>query len=142
MADTIGTVLLIDDNPHGLPARKHVLELQGYRAITAGSGEEGLERFEEQPVDCVVTDFRMPQMTGLEVLKQLRERRPSVPVVILSGYAARVGMTRESTGADAVIAKGPHEESELVRTIGRLVRKRPGRAGLPIAQAASGHTMG
>lgn len=142
MAEKIGTVLLIDDNPHGMTARKLVLESEGYCAITAASGEEGLQRFDEQRVDCVVTDYRMPAMSGLEVLQRLRERRPSVPVVILSGYVQRVGMTCESTGADAVIAKGPHEENELVRALGRLVRKGPAAESRVAAAVASANTMG
>jgi two-component system, OmpR family, response regulator CpxR len=119
-------ILLIDDNEHGLIARRTVLEDAGYVVTTASSGRQGLARFCEQPFDLVVTDYRMPDMAGLKVVRKIREHTPRVPVVILSGYVEPLGLTEESTGADAVLSKGPTEERDLIRTIGRLFKKKPG----------------
>lgn len=117
-------VLLIDDNRHGLMARRTVLEEAGYRVETAKDGKEGLEKFASAGFDVVVTDFRMPHAGGAQVLQQVRETDPRVPVVILSGYVKSLGLTEESTGADAVLSKGPTEAQDLVRAVARLLRKK------------------
>ena len=70
----------------------------------------------------------MPEVSGLEVLQKIRERNKRVPVVILSGYAEKLGLTQKSTGADAVLAKGPTEAQDLVRAVARLLKKKPGSA--------------
>lgn len=117
-------ILLIDDNRHGLIARRTVLEEAGYQVDTAKDGKEGLEKFAATSYDVVVTDFRMPRTGGAEVLKQVREADPRVPVVLLSGYVRQLGLNEESTGADVVLAKGPTEAQDLVRAIARLLRKK------------------
>ena len=78
--------------------------------------------------DAVVTDFRMPDVNGSQVLKAIRQHNDRIPVLILSGQTKKLGLTEQSTGADAVLAKGPAEERDLIRAIDRLVRKSPGRS--------------
>lgn len=123
------TILLVDDNPHGLIARRKVLEEQGYQIRTALSAEEALEIFPQQRFDLVVTDFKMLGMTGVELIARIRAISPSVPLILLSGFVEPLGMTEESTGADAVISKTAGEVANLVRTVKRLltrgVRKPP-----------------
>ena len=121
-------ILLIDDNKHGLIARRTLLEEQGYEVETAANGSIGLEKFDRQAFDVVVTDYRMPKMNGGKVLEAMRTRDPRIPVVILSGYAKKLGLTQKTTGANAVINKGPSEGSDLIRTVSTLLnRKRPHR---------------
>lgn len=120
-------ILLIDDNKHGLTARRDVLERDGYFVEIATCGKEGVATFEAGCFDLVVTDFRMPDLNGPEVISRIRERAPGMPIVMLSGYATILGLTERDTGADIVLAKGPRELSELVRAIGRLVKRGPGR---------------
>jgi CheY-like chemotaxis protein len=121
-------ILLIDDNRHGLVARRTVLEQQGHQVTTAASGPEGLERFQEDAFDLVVTDYRMPGMTGQQVIKKLRQEKPKIPVVLLSGYVEALGLDAEGTGADIVLSKGPGEVQELLRAIQRLTRRLPRKA--------------
>ena len=130
-------VLLIDDNKHGLVARRTLLEEQGYDVETAANGAEGLEKFDQQAFDVVVTDYRMPKINGRKVLDNLREREQRVPVVLLSGYAKKLGLTPKGTGADAVIGKGPSEGPDLVRTIARLLGKKRVRGEQPGAKNSS-----
>jgi CheY-like chemotaxis protein len=118
-------ILLIDDNEHGLMARRTLLEEQGYQVETATGGREGLSKFSEQEFDLVVTDFRMPDLRGSQVLRRIRKQSEHMPVVILSGYVEKLGLTAESTGANAVISKGPQEEQDLIRVIARFTKKRP-----------------
>jgi CheY-like chemotaxis protein len=132
------SILLIDDNKHGLIARRAALEEGGYLVETAACGTEGLAKVEEREFDLIVTDYRMPDLTGCEVVKRVRERHPQIPVVILSGFAGRLGLTEDGTGADAVLVKGPSEHLDLLRTIGRLVRKQPtGKTGAKAGRRSS-----
>ena len=117
-------VLLIDDNSHGLIARRTLLEEAHYHVETARDGEAGLKKFAAEAFDVVVSYFPMPQTRGIEMLKQVRQAAPCVPVVILSGYVKSLGLTEESTGADAVLSKGPAETQDLLRAIARVLRKK------------------
>ena len=129
-------ILLIDDNEHGLMARRTLLEEQGYQVETASCGREGLSKFSEQEFDLVVTDFRMPDLRGSQVLRRIRKQSEHMPVVILSGYVEKLGLTAESTGANAVISKGPQEEQDLIRAIARFTKKKPAARLAPRAKAA------
>lgn len=122
-------ILLIDDNRHGMIARRDLLESKGFEVKTAASGSSGLRAFDEGEFDVVVTDYRMPKMGGREVLQAIRERRPQVPVVILSGCIEQLGLKEElSQIADAVLFKGPSELDDLLRTVSKLVKRGAGSA--------------
>lgn len=122
-------ILLIDDNRHGMIARRDLLESKGFEVKTAASGASGLRAFDEGDFDVVVTDYKMPKMGGREVLQGVRERRPQVPVVILSGCIEQLGLKEElSQIADAVLFKGPSELDDLLRTVSKLVKRGVGSA--------------
>ena len=118
-------ILLIDDNRHGLVARRAVLEQLGHKVTTAASGQDGLERFQAESFDVVVTDYRMPGVTGQQVIRKIRQEKPKTPIVLLSGYVEALGLDEKMTGADVVLAKGPGEVQELVRAIHRLSKRIP-----------------
>ena len=117
-------VLLIDDNRFGLLARQAILQDLGYEVAISESGTAGLERFlacaDDAPFSVVVTDYRMPGIRGDQVVQRLRELAPDLPVVILSGHVRTLALTRESTGADVVLEKGPREQDDLAGTILKL----------------------
>ena len=130
-------ILLIDDNRQGLAARRIILEGLGYDVAIAEGGDQGLRHFEESaavaPFSLVVTDYRMPHMRGDEVIQRLRAMDPSIPVVVLSGYAAMLALTPESTGADVVLSKGPREQFDLPEAVLRLVPEGARQRGKPPA---------
>ena len=76
-------LLLVDDNEAGLAARKSVLEELGYWITTATDPEEALTYFKHGGFALVVTDFKMPKMTGLELIVQLRELEPQLPIILI-----------------------------------------------------------
>lgn len=119
-----GCILLVDDNQHGLIARKTVLEELGYRITTAADGEEALERMQASRFDVVVTDFRMPKMGGIELIRRIRETEPAMQVILLSGFVEPLGLTEQSTGADVVLSKNAGEVRNLVRSVDKLVSRR------------------
>ena len=128
-------ILLVDDNCHGLTARKMILVDYGYGVETAQSGEEAWELIQKDRFDVVVTDFRMDGMDGMELIRRLRESNSPARTVLLSGFIACLGLTAQSTGADEVIAKSGQEVPELLRAIRRLTAH-PRRRG-PSAQGSS-----
>lgn len=114
-------VLLVDDNTHGLLARKTVLEELGYKVVSAVSGVHALELSGKHEFDLIVTDYRMPSMDGIVLIKTLRQRNFKKPIILLSGFLAHLGLTEESTGADLLIQKCSSEMDQLVRGVKRLL---------------------
>jgi CheY-like chemotaxis protein len=115
----------VDDNSNGLKARKQVLEELGHRISTASSGADALEQFARQKFDLVVTDYKMPRMDGDELIARLRKHAPDLPVILISGYVDSMGLSEDNTGADVVIQKSANEVSHLVRSVSRLLRRKP-----------------
>jgi CheY-like chemotaxis protein len=124
---TPARILLVDDNANGLSARKSVLDELGHKTTAASSGAEALELFASHKFDLVITDYKMPRMNGIELIGQLREQTPEVPIILISGFVDALGMSEASTGADVVIQKSANEVSHLVRSVGRLLRRVPER---------------
>jgi DNA-binding NtrC family response regulator len=60
--------------------------MQGYKAVSAYSAKEALEKFDQQDFDILVTDFRMEGMNGVELAHKVRQKSPSTPVIIVTGY--------------------------------------------------------
>ncbi len=79
-------VLCVDDEAVGLLVRKAVLERAGYRVLTAQDGAEGLAVFSREPIEAVILDYSMPGMHGGEVATEMRQRKPSIPILLLSAY--------------------------------------------------------
>ncbi len=79
-------ILFVDD--HELLARLscEILEMQGYRAVSAYSGQDALNKIKSQKFDLLVTDFRMEGMNGLELAEQVHASSPEIPVILVTGY--------------------------------------------------------
>ena len=80
-------VLVVDDDELAAKAVSRVIERQGYTVLTAYSGRKGLEVLAKNAVDVIVLDVMMPEMTGLEVCRELRQdgRFSDLPVILLTG---------------------------------------------------------
>jgi CheY-like chemotaxis protein len=81
-------ILCIDDEDLGLEIRKMVLEREGFSVLTARDGLTGISVFDNERVDAVVLDYAMPGMDGGQVAAILRQRRPDIPILMLSAYVA------------------------------------------------------
>ncbi|MFN3740452.1 MAG: sigma-54-dependent transcriptional regulator, partial [Thermodesulfovibrionales bacterium] len=79
-------ILVIDDEEGIRDSLKGILEDEGYEVLTAPSAEEGMKIFEEQSPDLVLLDIWLPGIDGIEALKSMRDRRPSIPVIMISGH--------------------------------------------------------
>lgn len=80
------TLLLVDDEENILAALRRLLRRDGYRILSATSGTEGLQLLETYPVDVIISDQRMPQMTGVEFLRKAKTSFPDTIRIVLSGY--------------------------------------------------------
>ncbi len=80
------TLLLVDDEENILRSLMRVLRRDGYTILTANGGPEALELLEHNPVGVIVSDQRMPVMTGSEFLERAKEKRPDTIRIMLSGY--------------------------------------------------------
>lgn len=90
-----------------------MLERGGYQVITASSGQQALEVFNQTAVDGVVLDFAMPGMNGQQVAHAMRLRRPQVPILLLSAY---VGLPQELVSmVDLLATKGDGPEDLLAK---------------------------
>jgi len=79
-------ILFVDD--HEVLARLscEILEMQGYKAVSAYNAQDALNKFDSESFDLLVTDFRMEGMNGLELAKRVHQKNPEVPVIIVTGY--------------------------------------------------------
>lgn len=113
------TILIVDDEPEILELTRELLESFGYQVLTAQTGEQVLEVFDQrkQKIDLVLLDLNMPGMGGTKCLQRLIARDPSARVLISSGYAEN-GHAREalSSGARGFIGK-PYQMTELAAKI-------------------------
>jgi DNA-binding NtrC family response regulator len=107
----VKAILFVDD--HEVLARLscEILEMQGYRAVSAFSAAEALKKFEENEFDILVTDFRMEGMNGLELAKKIREKSPATPVIIVTGYGPIDG------SKDLTVLQKDHLFPELLEKI-------------------------
>ncbi|MDY0161688.1 response regulator transcription factor [Desulfobotulus sp.] len=124
-------ILLIEDEPHLREGIRLNLRLAGYEVLCAASGEEGLERWEQQAVDLVILDRMLPDMDGLRVLEKIRRVDPDLPVLILSAKGEvedrKTGLRR---GCDDYMSK-PFDVQELeLRMEGLLRRGRTKKIGV------------
>jgi CheY-like chemotaxis protein len=82
-------ILVIDDDESVRAAIEASLRRQGCAVVLAESADHGAEAFEASDFDMVMVDIFMPGMDGLEAIKHLRERAPTIPIVAMSGYRYR-----------------------------------------------------
>ena len=80
-------VLVIDDQPIVTDLLVSVLERMNYKSVVASCGREGVEMFEKEGFDLVLTDLGMPDISGWEVSKSIKQKNPDVPVVVITGWA-------------------------------------------------------
>lgn len=112
------TVLLVDDEDLLLTMGQTVLSSFGYKVITASSGAKALDLIAKAtaPIDLVITDLVMPQMSGRELIEQLQLRLPTVPILCTSGFVRPVSAEEN----ESYLAK-PFTSQQLLRSVKALL---------------------
>ena len=118
-------ILCIDDDTAGLTLRKMMLESEDYEVFIAASGEEGLALLERQPIDAIVLDYQMPTMNGADVARRIRQSRPELPIVLLSGYVEDVPSAALNL-VNAFVTKGG-SPGQLLHVVKSTMGRRSGR---------------
>ena len=120
-------VLVADDEPRITKLVSIALSEEGFRVVTANGGEEALAKAEEVRPDIVLLDIVMPDLDGIEVMRQLRERRP-VPVILLTAKGSTADKAKGlDLGADDYVAK-PFHPDELAARVRAVIRRSSGAA--------------
>ena len=128
-------ILLVDDSPDTLEVLERNLTDRGLTVITAQDAPGAIEALRNTPVDLLITDVRMPGMSGMDLLRHVREHHPETKVMLITGYATIEGAVEAvKTGAEEYLSK-PFTSGELFAAVGRVLDKvhqaRSRRAGQP-----------
>jgi CheY-like chemotaxis protein len=108
---------VVDDETFILETAREVLRDKGYRVHTAAGGDEALQQIDENgDVDAVITDLRMPNMDGLDLIRTLRAQHPNLPIIAASGVADGQSEEALTAGAHTFLAK-PFDEDTLQKAL-------------------------
>jgi two-component system response regulator HydG len=117
-------ILVVDDEVSILNTLEILLRREGFEVSVAKSGREALERFEESPPDVVLTDIRMPGVTGLDLLAQIRERDPETPVILMTAQASLQSAVQAVNQGAFYYLQKPFVNGELVALCRRAAETR------------------
>jgi CheY-like chemotaxis protein len=113
-------ILIVDDNPAVNDVLCQLCSFLGHEVVTAQNGAEGLALVQrDAEIALVFTDLRMPVMNGVEMLRRLKDLRPTVPVVLITGSIMEQDLGSERRGFDAVVSK-PFELKTIAACIQQL----------------------
>ena len=116
-------ILIVEDEPAMVAGLRDNFEYEGYEVISAGDGVAGLDRALADDPDLVVLDVMMPRMSGLDVCKQLKTRRPSLPIIMLTARGQEIDkVVGLELGADDYVTK-PFSIRELMARVKAVLRR-------------------
>jgi CheY-like chemotaxis protein len=104
-------ILLVDDEPSVRRLAQRMLEMDGHTVVEAGAGGPALAA--AGPFQLALVDYKLPDMSGQELILQLRERQPDLPVVVMSGYASDVLEPAPAGAARVVFLAKPFSRGTL-----------------------------
>jgi len=102
-------ILCVDDEELPLKLRQEVLSRQGYRVLAAHNGASALRMFKDNKIDLVISDNRLPDLSGIEITAEMKRLLPEVPIMMLSGLPE----PPPGAQADVFITKGISTEAFL-----------------------------
>ena len=116
-------ILIVEDEPNMVAGLRDNFEFEGYEVLTAYDGAEGLQRALAESPDLIVLDVMMPKMSGLDVCKQLKAKRPSIPIIMLTARGQEVDkVVGLELGADDYVTK-PFSIRELIARVKAVLRR-------------------
>ncbi|MEM5788618.1 MAG: response regulator, partial [Syntrophobacteraceae bacterium] len=115
------TILIVDDERNYLLVLESLLSDEGYQVFTAESAQNGLELIQENDLDVVITDMKMPRMDGMDFLERIRLRNPDLPVIMMTAFGSvEKAVEAMRKGAFDYILK-PFKNEELKLTIRKAI---------------------
>jgi DNA-binding response OmpR family regulator len=113
-------ILIVDDDQNILRLYKEELEEDGYTIVTASNGQEALEQFDRESPDLVTLDILLPDIDGIKLLRQMKEKRPRMPIIMSTAYDYRDDFA--VWASEAYIVKSA-DLTELKATIKKLMER-------------------
>lgn len=117
-------ILVVDDEPATLSLVRSILRHEKFDVLEALSGEEALEILENETVDLVISDLRMPGMSGVELLDELREWDGSLPVIFISGWGKEKDWLEAVRANASALIEKPFRKDVLVKAVRRALEER------------------
>lgn len=116
-------ILVVDDEDIVLESCQAVLELEGFEVSLVSSADKALQAMKGEDYTLLLVDVKMPKHDGMYLLQRVREQRPDLPIIVMSGYYTTDTIKEAiEMGAMTFIAK-PFEPDELVKTVRRVIEK-------------------
>lgn len=116
-------ILIVEDEPNMVAGLRDNFEFEGYQVISAPDGVAGLERALSETPDLVILDVMMPRMSGLDVCKQLKAKKPGIPIIMLTARGQEVDkVVGLELGADDYVTK-PFSIRELLARVKAVLRR-------------------
>lgn len=123
-SDQPARILLVDDEDYLRNGVKRILQIEGFEVDTAENGGEGIKKGTESDFDIALLDLKMPDMSGIEVLRSIREKRPNTICFMATAYASyETAVEATKLGAEGYILK-PFTPDELIHNIEKGMQKR------------------
>ena len=119
-----GAILIIDDESGIRESLQTLLEIEGYRVETAEAGDAGIARMADQPFDLVLLDFALPDKNGLEVLTEIRDRDPDLPVIMITAYGTVENAVKAMQGGASNFIQKPWDNEKLLADVRAAVARR------------------
>jgi len=125
-------ILVVDDEPIATKSCRRILSVTGHDVVTTESGREGLRRALSEHFDLVMTDLKMPDLDGMELVRALRNERPDVAVVIMTGYGSVPSAVEATKLGVADYIEKPFTPQQITEAIDRALTKEPPPTGASI----------
>ncbi|NOL49066.1 response regulator transcription factor [Pelistega europaea] len=139
---TNSTIYIVDDDDAVRDSLRFLLETTGYNVLTFSSGEEFLEKYDPSLVSILITDVRMPGMSGLQLQEELNARKVNIPVVFITGHGT-VPMVVNTMKKGAVdFIEKPFNLTEIQEVITNLSKEAQVRAAAAQSQRANEELLG
>ena len=115
------TILVVDDEQNVRQLICKVLEKEGFTVLTACNGSEGLEVFHKNSIDLIISDIKMPEMSGIEFLHKVKEEEPGIGFILITAFATtETAIDAIRSGAQDYITK-PFDLKEIVTTVRKIL---------------------
>ncbi len=116
-------ILVVDDDPQIRQSLQKVLRAEGYDVVLAADGQEGIEKFETEPIDLLLLDVSLPDISGWEVFGAVTSRNPIVPIIIITGRNEQRQLAVLS-GVGALVEK-PLNVPKLLQNVAEMLAESP-----------------
>ncbi len=118
---TKNRILIVDDEQNVRQLIAKILEKEGYEILTACNGEEGLEIFQKNNIDLIISDIKMPKMNGIEFLHKVKEQEPGVGFILITAFATmETAIDAIKSGAQDYVTK-PFDIKEILNAVKKIL---------------------